>query len=747
MAITAVSSETLQQFAATDFTDIATLVPNLIVGRAASGSSSNIFLRGVGSSTLNAGFDQSVSINIDGLPMSRGREIGLSQYDIEQIEVLKGPQALFFGKNTTGGLINVTSKDPTNEFEAGIKGGYGFEAREYYSEGYISGPIADTLKARFAFRYSDRDGAYENSAAPVFLDPLGFERRRNAERRGFKEDISGRLTVQWEPTDVFDLELKLGASKTEDGGPTDLVERICGGGRTTPATANGIPPSPNADCRIDGRSDSSTVPVEVANANYRYTRADGAMYAELESMFGILTGTVDLGAIELTSITSYYEFKQTDQNNVAGEGYPSTFTQLADFNQVAQEVRFQTQFDGNVNFLFGGFASGSEFVFNTDAYIFPVPIDPVTQTYVTFKRDNGFEASTYSLFAEGSWAFMPQWEFAAGARWSRDERDSFQLSLPAHAAFAGAFPAGIRLDHSFSDENISPQVTLRYQPSSNISLYGAYKEGFKSGGFNISQTLTPASTVAAGEYDSETAKGFEAGIRSVLFDGTLSFNATVYDYLYEDLQVQKFDPVTIGQIVDNAGELSTKGAELDFTFLPSGMDGLTLRGALTYNKARYDNYVGQCFGGQTIAQGCNLVPNGGVFTSQDYSGRAPPKAPEWAGRIGGTYEFPISSSLRAQLSSDVSYTSKYNFTDTLRPDSVQDAYAKWDAAVRLINEERGWEVALIGKNLTDELVANTANDIPFTGGTGTGTTVGTLSDMSTFIENPLEVFLEFRLRF
>ncbi len=748
VAITAVSSETLDEYAITDFTDIASLVPNLVMGRAASGSSSNIFLRGVGSSTLNAGFDQSVSINIDGLPMSRGREIGLSQYDIEQVEVLKGPQALFFGKNATGGLISVTTKDPTDSFEAGIKGGYGFEAEEYYGEGYISGPLTDTLGARFAFRYSDREGPFENTAADPYPSPLGFDRRPVSDKRGFKEDISGRLTLQWEPTDLFNLELKLGASATEDGGPTDLVERICGAGRTTPATANGIPPSPNADCKIDGRSDSSTVPIEVAQANYRYAR-DGKMYSDLDSMFGILTGSADFGAVEATSITSYYEFKQTDLNNVAGEAYPSTFSQLADYNQWAEEVRFETQFDGQWNFLFGGFISESEFIFNTDAYIFPVPIDPTTQTYTTFKRDNGFDASTYSVFAEGTWDFLPQWELAAGARWSRDERDSFQESLPANIAFAGAFPAGIRLEDDFSDENISPQVTLRYQPTNNISLYGAYKEGFKSGGFNISQTLGPTSSVAAGEYDSETAKGFEAGIRSVLFDGQLSFNATVYDYLYEDLQVQKFDPITVGQIVDNAGELSTTGAEFDFSYIPDQLQGLTLRGALAYNDAEYDDYIGQCYGGQTIAQGCDQLFDAttGAFTSQDYSGRTPPKAPEVAGRLGGTYEFPVSSSLTAQFTTDVSYSSEFNFTDTLRPDAVQEAYTKWNAAVRLINDEQGWEVALIGKNLTDELIANTANDIPFTGGAGTGTTTGVVADMSTFIENPLEVFLEFQLHF
>lgn len=105
VAITAVSGDTLDNYQVSEVTDLSTLVPSMVAGRAASGSSASIFLRGVGSTALSAGFDQSVSFVIDGLPMSRGREISLPQFDIQRVEVLKGPQSLFFGKNTTGGLI------------------------------------------------------------------------------------------------------------------------------------------------------------------------------------------------------------------------------------------------------------------------------------------------------------------------------------------------------------------------------------------------------------------------------------------------------------------------------------------------------------------------------------------------------------------------------------------------------------------------------------------------------------------
>ena len=745
VAITALTGDALDDYAINDFMDLSTQVPTMVAGRAASGSSASIFLRGVGSTALSAGFDQSVSFNIDGLPMSRGREISMPQYDIERVEVLKGPQALFYGKNTTGGLISVVSKDPTDAFEAAGKAGYGFEAKEKYVEGMISGPLTDTLKGRFAFRMSDSDGAFENSAAETFLDPLGMERHRNAENRGFGETASGRLTLAYEPNDIFNLEFKLGASQQEDGGPTDVLERICGGGRTTPASANGVPPSPNADCTINGVSDSSSIPREVAAANYRYAR-NGDMYADFSSVYSVITGNLNLDGLDVESITSYYSFLQKDLNNVAGEHYPANFSQKADYDQISQELRFSTKSDGPFNSTFGLFYSDSEFIFNTDAYIFIVPLDPASGTFVTFKRDNGFDGTAISAFYEGTYEFTDRWELSAGARWSREERDSYQESLPASSFFAAFFPGGIRLDDSFSDENVSPQVSLSYKPSGNLSYYAAYKEGFKTGGFNISQAVTPVATVDAGQFDSETAKGFEAGIRSILFGDTLSLNATVFNYLYEDLQVQVFDPSTVSLIADNAGELTTQGIEVDFNWVPDGLEGFSMRGAFAYNKVEFDNFIGQCFAGQTIAQGCDQVPVGGVFQSQDYSGRTPPKAPETAGRLGATYAFPVGQ-FEASLSGDVSYTGEYYFTDTLRPDAVQDAYTKLDLAARLSAPDDRWTLSLIGRNLTEEFVVTSANDIPFTGGTGTGTAVGNVADMSAFVENPREVYVELAVRF
>ena len=751
VAITAVTGDTLAQYQATRIADISTLVPSLVVGRAASGSAASIFLRGVGSTALSAGFDQSVSFVIDGLAMSRGREVSLPQFDIQRLEVLKGPQALFFGKNTTGGLISITSNSPTNRFEAGVKAGYGFEAREKYTEGFVSGPVSDTLRLRLAGRFADSDGAFTNTAAETFTNYMPSQfRTRTSKRRGFSESYGVRGTAEWDVTPDFSLQLKAGLSSFEDGSASDLLERICGAGRTVPATATALrvnfPPSPNADCAVNGRSDMSAIPIQVAQANYRYAR-DGFMYTDFKSQYGVLTGRVTSDPFDVTSITGYTHFRQTDLNNVAGEGYPSSFTQFVDYKQLSEELRFQSKFNGPFNILFGGFYAHGNFNLNTDTYIFILPIDPVTNTFTSFKRDNGFNTDSMSFFAEGTFNITSQLELSGGARYSLEARDSFQRSLPAHRSSPLNFP-GLSLKDRYRDTDLSPQVTLRYKPTTDMTLYAAYKRGFKAGGFNISAGLNPAATVAKARFAAETAEGAEIGFRSLLLDRRLSLNLTAYRYTYSDLQVQFFDPITISQVAGNAGELRTQGVEADVNWRVPGLEGLSLRGAAAYNDARFHDYVGQCFPGQTIAQGCNQVFAAGRFNAQDYEDRRPPKAPKLAGRLGAVLETPLTDSgIDLRLSGDAIYSSSYNFTDALRPDGNQKAFTKFDAAIAVSGRDKAWTVSLIGRNLGNKLVALTANDIPFTGGSGTGTNVGVVSDLSAIVDNHREVFLEVALKF
>jgi outer membrane receptor protein involved in Fe transport len=155
VAVTAISREALDKAHITNATQIAQMTPNLLIGDASGGGGGAIAIRGVGSSFIDPGIEQSVGIVIDGVSMGRGRFILLSQFDLQQVEVLKGPQALFFGKNSPAGVISITSAEPTRELSGMIRGGYEFEADERYLEGNISGPITNSLLFRLAGKYSN----------------------------------------------------------------------------------------------------------------------------------------------------------------------------------------------------------------------------------------------------------------------------------------------------------------------------------------------------------------------------------------------------------------------------------------------------------------------------------------------------------------------------------------------------------------------------------------------------------------
>jgi len=742
VAITALSGETLDRYAVTSVIDMAKFAPGMVVGRQVTGSSASIFMRGIGSTSLSAGFDQSVSFNLDGLPMSRGREIIFSQFDLDRVEVMRGPQALFFGKNTTGGLVSMVSRNPTDEFEASVKGGFGFEAEEAYFEGFVSGPLVENLNARLALRYSDMDGPFDNTAQPV-IGTDGFARNPSGDDRGAAEVTSGRLTFDWTPTDTATVNLKIGHSDYKDSGAGDLYERKCGGGRSVPRPTNGAA-VPFADCKINGKGPNFNLAREVAP--YMRWARDGETYTDLNSTYAILNAEFGFEQFEISAITGYYTFRQTDLNDFNGGLWPIHVSQLADLDQISQEVRVQTLFDSPVNFMIGAFWSDQEFEFDTEAYLFQFGLDVANNTYSTFSRDDGFDGTTKSAFLELQWELSEQIELSAGARWSREERDSYQQAVPGHIFLQGAFPPNTRFEDDFHDDNVSPQVTLTWHQSDDVSFYVAYKEGFKTGGYNLSQTIGATTSVGDGRFDSETAKGWEVGVRSTLLDGTLRLNATIYDYLFEDLQVQVYNPVTTGQVVSNAGELRTKGVEADIEWLP-GIEGLRLYAAMAYNDAEFDKYVGQCYGGQTVAQGCDQILVNGVYQSQDYGGRTPPKAPKFAGRLGTAYEFPVAGSFYGTLSLDLNYSDKYNYTDTLRPDGVQDSFTRIDASLRIVQLESNWEIALIGRNLTNEYVITSANDMTFTGGTGTGTSNGVVSDLNAVVMRPREYYIEIAKRF
>ncbi|QKR98402.1 TonB-dependent receptor [Sphingomonas sp. CL5.1] len=742
VAVQAIGGATLAKYAVNDISSISQLVPSMVVGRQASGSSASIFLRGVGSSPLSSGFDQSVSLNLDGLAMSRGKELLTSQYDLARVEVLKGPQALFFGKNSTGGVITLTSADPTDVFEMGAKMGYEFQAREMYGEAYISGPITDKLKGRFAFRGSTSEGPYYNTAQSNSLG--GFFRPVFSDRRGASTTKAGRVTLKYDDPDFVNVTLKASLTQVDDDSASAIYERKCAAGGTTPRPTNGIA-EPYTNCVIDGHNGFAAMPQQIANV-FPYAR-DGRPYTDYDAYTVVLTLEKDIGPVTLTSVTGQYGFRQEDLQSASGSTAGIYFTQRNKQRQFSQEFRAVTNFDGPFNITAGAYYADQSYRFNTAAMVgATIPRDPVTGRYDSFYRENGINGKTYSAFAELRWKLVDTLELAGGARYSREEKDSFVRNTYA-SPYVPTMPANAGFTDRYRENNVSPQATLTWTPTSDFMLYGAYKEGFKAGGYNTSLTILTSSKAGDGRFGSEKARGFEAGVRTQSFDRQLRFNVTAYSYGYYGLQVQVFDAQTIASRVANAGELRTKGVETELNFRPTGSP-FELHASVAYNDAKFHDYIGSCYTGQTIAEGCNLTAGPtGAFNNQSYDGRTAPKAPKWAGRIGASYDAPIASGWRLGLNGDVSFSSRYNYTDTLRPDGYQSAFQRIDAGIRVFTDDNRWEVALIGRNLTNKYVVTSANDMPAQGASGTGTTSGVRSDMNAMVDRPRSIFLQTSFKF
>ena len=255
VTIAAFTEADLDRYNITNLVDAAKMVPNMVIAHGGSGNGSSLRLRGIGSSSISAAFDHSVAINIDGVVVNRGRFIHNSYMDMGQLEVLKGPQSLYFGKSATAGVVSITTNDPGDEFELQLSGGMEAELDGTFAEAVISGPITDTLGARLAVGYTENNEMFRN---------YSYANDPNTAINGTKkwlgdESLNARLTVVWEPTDNFKAKLKYNYSEYDNDGGTMWSEEICPEGAHQPT---GIPSAAAVfrsfqgvdDCKLNGNT-------------------------------------------------------------------------------------------------------------------------------------------------------------------------------------------------------------------------------------------------------------------------------------------------------------------------------------------------------------------------------------------------------------------------------------------------------------------------------------------------------------
>lgn len=741
VAVSAVGGAELVKVGVSDLNRIAQLAPQVIAARSDQGSGASFTIRGIGSSPQDQGIEQSVTLNIDGVQVTRGNVVNQGFFDLQQVEVLKGPQALFFGKNSPAGVISLRSINPTDQLEGFVRGGYEFVADERYLEGAISGPISDTLKARLAVRGTEMRGWLKNVSTGVASNPLlnglptpGADPRHNPDSR----ELLGRLTVVFEPSPDFDATLKVSAGKYKDNdGASSRGQAICSPANPHP-TVSGLPDL-TENCKFDNiKSSGNTNPNLIVN--WPYFKDNGRFYTDLWSGLASLTMNYKTPVVTISSVTGYFKLNSKAAQDAVYSNFTSVYGVLTeDTRQISQELRAVSSFDGPLNFTVGGYYEDVKRD-HFGAYLLAYAgADPATGKFHTFELITQTSGRTASAFGQLRYDILDNLQLAGGLRWTSERKRQTNGNTFVHSALVGPFgilPAGQKISGRFKDSDVSPEVTLSWHPMEQMLVYAAYKTGYKSGGFSSPSLLSAVFNADNLKFKSESSEGFELGLKTYLANRTIRLEATAYRYSYKNLQLSSFDQDTFSFFVRNAANARIQGLELSGEW--AATRELRFNGGLGYNHARYTNFPrGVCYSGQTSSPTPSVGQCNSVLNVQDLKGRPLTRAPDWSINFGSSYDVEISSNLKLGASTDVSYMSSYFTQEDQNPLGHQDAFARLNASVRVGAADDRWELALIGRNLTNKFYLETTSNKAFGGPT----------DLQAQTPRPREVRVQGTFRF
>lgn len=735
VVVSVVGSDAIVRANAINLTKIGELVPSVIIGNYGASGGGTLGIRGISTPANNAGFEQAVSVAIDGVQTSDGHVALLGFFDVQQVEVLKGPQALLFGKNNTAGVISIKTADPTRTLSASLKQSYEFVGDETITEGFVSGPLGENFGARIAVRYRNLDGWLRNTARPLanpFYNaatgaPLSASVLPGTTvRRPGDDEILGRLTLKGNVGPVT-ARLKLFGASSRDDGVGTYTQNI--GPCVGPFPRVYGVADPTAECKVDNKTTVGDASPVIAQSMYGANES-GKAFGKNLAVTASLDLEADLGQVTLNSIsgyifTKYHFYSGNDQ---------TTLSQIiqADINrntQLSQEFRLTTKFDGPLNFMIGGFYQYGRLRDHTDVFYGTGNYQASNGRFDSFEGIARQNSDTLSGFAQALWKVTPELELAGGARYTRGTKTFNQNNVYGIGAFntlgiryPGSDEVGY-LKGKFKDSNVSPEATITWRPASNRTFFVAYKTGFKSGGFGVTNPLQVSTLIGDNRFGSEKARGLEVGAKGTFMDNRLRLSAAAFAYDFTNLQVSVFNPERIAYIVSNAGKLRQHGAELEANFRANSM--LTLHGAVAWVHNRFHNYVGQCFG-YTFPAGtvratatppapCTFVNTTSLTLQYDYEGRPPARSPEWSGNSGFEFTAPLGSR-KLTLTGDAFYSGGYYAADTLQSNSYQRATWRLNSGITYARSDDRWSIGLIGRNLTNKyyLIYATAR----TGGTG-----------------------------
>lgn len=663
IAISAFNAEALSNRQVDTLAGIQNATPNLYLNQGDAGNAV-IYIRGVGQNDSLAFADPGVGVYIDDVYIARSQAAFLEVFDVDRIEVLRGPQGTFYGRNTIGGAVKFVSTRPTTSFSGYLEAGAG-NFNSALVKARVSGPIAgEKLRGKIAFAYNRRDGYNNNS----------FTGRDDGDINSF----SVRASLLYQPTPS--LEFNFSADARFERPNSSRSPR-----RETPIAV------------FNGRN---VVALPATSGPYDVqTNANGLSD---QTGYGFaLTGRWSISdRVTLESISAYRRFNFDLNLDTDASPFPVLDILLRQRQeQFSQELRVNYA-DSKLNFTgglyyfydldgtFSGVDNGAATIFGFPVTAFGFPTSSLADTRQ--------RTDSYAVFGDASYKLTERLSVSAGIRYTYEEKRSRRLFenffnpavsviLREPPFLGGVGIAGPPISGEASFDAFTPRVSISYKLAEPVLLYASASRGFKSGGFDGRATTN----FGFAPFRPEIVRSYEGGAKTSWLNGKLIVNAAVFYNDYTDVQVTSFgsDPVTgtFVSLFTNAARESAVGGELEIRARP--VEGLTIDGSLGVLKARYDAF--------------NILV-GGVVT--DVTNRRVVNAPDFNGGLGVTWRLPVGSRYATTFHIDGAYRSTAAIEITDSPVLRQRGYEAVNLFVAFGDAKDRWQVRAGIQNVTDRAV-------------------------------------------
>jgi iron complex outermembrane receptor protein len=515
IAITAYDKEAIARNGVNTLQDLATIAPGTSFGK----NSANVIvtIRGVSSQNTNEIGDPAVSISQDGFYIQKPFGFADSMYDLERIEVLRGPQGTLYGRNATGGAINIITAKPVDKFEARVSAGVGnYDA--ITTEGMINVPVTSTLAVRASFATVSHDG-YRRNEAPA--------------RAGDDADTkSGRVIVSWKPTDRLKMALTTQLTKVSGVGPT--VEGYALRYTSTGAIDNNYRPT------VDGNGVSHGNPNQYIDTTTRTVQWNG---------------DYDLGFATFTYLGGYRQTDYAQLRDLDGTVSSNSYILPTEHvNDWSNEVRLVSNNPGRFKWQIGGYAFSESETLNSLYQSYATSSTPTN----IFVFDYDVAARSKAVFGQASYELLDGLKAEAGIRYSHDYKSRI--------GYSNTGSGNVAQNDNSTSSKVTYHLALNWQATARNLLYAKFDTGYKAGGFN---TVPGQNTLP---YGPETIKAWEIGSKNRFWDGKAQLNATGFYYDYTNQQVTVRDQTVGLSAVFNAGSSHIYGTELEGILQPTTAD-------------------------------------------------------------------------------------------------------------------------------------------------------------------------------